>query len=99
MPSGWRGFEIVCSSGEYNGKSCVVFGRVLSEPIFVKEPLVTSTFEVVGDVKCFDAPIGVGMRTSTRVRVGDVEVFTSEDVFVFVYSDPEASEVVVSDSC
>jgi hypothetical protein len=76
MPSGRREFGIVCGSGEYNGNSCVVLGGVLREPDFIREVLVTSTLEVVGDVRHLDALIGDEVQMSTRVRVGDVWVFT-----------------------
>ena len=61
-----------------------VLGRM---PVFdvsgtVREEVIeTSTRGGVGEVEFGCAPIGADVRTSTHVRVGEVEGFTPEDVF------------------
>ena len=64
------------SVGVTRGKRIFVFRRVLlfREPGFVREEVVveTSTPNGVGDVTLVGTPIGVDVKTSTHVRVGEV---------------------------
>src|SRR5436190_24072153 len=84
------------------GKSMLVFGRapsvreeVVVEELLVEEVVVeTSTRGRVGEVELVGTPIGVDVRRSTRVRVGEIVGFTLEGVVLDVCVDSVLCEAV-----